>query len=78
MDQAVRNVVHLGVPVSQALRMASTVPARLLGLRDLGVIAPGARADLVLLDRRLRVRTVLVDGRVAYRTGRGGLTRTPR
>jgi N-acetylglucosamine-6-phosphate deacetylase len=71
MDQAVRNVVHLGVPVSQALRMASTVPARLLGLRDLGVITAGARADLVLLDRRLRVRTVLVDGRVAYRIGRG-------
>lgn len=73
MDQAVRNVVHLGVPGSQALRMASAVPARLLGLRDLGVIASGARADLIVLDRRLNVRTVLVDGRVVHRSDRRNL-----
>lgn len=67
MDQAVRNAVHLGVPLRAAVGMASTVPAGLLRRRDLGVIAPGARADFVLFDRRLRVRMVLVDGAVVHK-----------
>lgn len=66
LDQAVRTMVQLGVPLLDAVRMASTVPARVLRRRDLGVIAPGARADLVLFDRRLRVKMVVVDGRVAH------------
>lgn len=70
MDQAVRNMVQLGVSLRDAVAMASTVPARVLRRRDLGVIAPGARADLVLFDRRLRVRTVLVGGTVVYRSVR--------
>jgi len=73
MDQAVRNVVRLGIPMRDAVRMASTVPAALLGRRDLGRIAAGARADFVLFDRRLRVRVVLVDGVVVHRSDhRGG------
>ncbi|HEY6102897.1 MAG TPA: N-acetylglucosamine-6-phosphate deacetylase [bacterium] len=64
LDQAVRNMVSLGVSVRDAIGMASTVPAGILGRRDLGRIAPGARADLVLFDRALRVRTVLVDGTI--------------
>jgi N-acetylglucosamine-6-phosphate deacetylase len=70
MDQAIRNVIRLGVPVGHAVRMASTVPAQLLRRRDLGVLARGARADMVVLDRRLRVRAVLVDGAVVYRSDR--------
>jgi N-acetylglucosamine-6-phosphate deacetylase len=66
LDQAVRNVVRLGVPLREAIGMASLVPAALLRRRDLGRIAPGARADLVLFDRDLRVRTVLVDGTVVH------------
>jgi N-acetylglucosamine-6-phosphate deacetylase len=68
MDQAVRNVVSLGVPVRDAIGMASAVPAALLGRRDLGRIGPGARADLVLFDRDLRVRTVLIDGAVVHQS----------
>ncbi len=62
MDQAVRNLVGLGVPLRQAVLMASAVPARVLGRRDLGRIAPGARADLVLFDRWLRAAAVYVGG----------------
>jgi len=70
LDQAVRNVVSLGVPLRDAVLMASAVPAALLGRRDLGRIAAGARADLVLFDRRLRVETVYLAGiRVFERTG---------
>lgn len=68
LDQAVRNMVRLGVPLREAVGMASRVPADLIRRRDLGRIAPGARADLVLFDRRLRVRAVLVDGVVVHQT----------
>ena len=50
LDEAVANVVGLGVPVERAVRAASTVPAGLLGLSDRGRLAVGARADLVALD----------------------------
>jgi N-acetylglucosamine-6-phosphate deacetylase len=61
MDRAVRNTVELaGVPVPDALRMASEVPARLLGLRH--GLARGRAADLVLLDRGLGVQATIVAG----------------
>jgi N-acetylglucosamine-6-phosphate deacetylase len=52
MATAVRNCVELlGVPLTQALRFASTEPAGFLGLDDqLGRIASGYRADLVAFD----------------------------
>jgi N-acetylglucosamine-6-phosphate deacetylase len=52
MADAVRNCVNLlGVPLTEALRFASTEPAAFLGLGDtLGRIAPGHRADLVAFD----------------------------
>jgi N-acetylglucosamine-6-phosphate deacetylase len=66
MDQAVRNIVGLGVPVERALEMAATIPAQALGLTDRGRIAPGARADLVALDRdSLDVAAVWVAGVLA-------------
>ena len=67
MATAVRNVVtHLGVAVADALRMASLVPAAFLRLDgELGRIAPGYRANLVLLDDALAARATWIDG-VAY------------
>jgi N-acetylglucosamine-6-phosphate deacetylase len=52
MASAVRNCVRLlGVPLTTALRFASTHPAEFLGLGDrLGKLAPGYRADMVALD----------------------------
>jgi N-acetylglucosamine-6-phosphate deacetylase len=52
MAGAVRNCVRmLGVPLTTALRFASTHPAEFLGLGDrLGKLGPGYRADVVALD----------------------------
>ena len=52
MASAVRNCVNLlGVPLTTALRFASTHPAEYLGLgHRLGKLAPGYRADIVALD----------------------------
>lgn len=64
MATAVRNAVtHLGLPLEAALHMASRAPAEFLGLGgELGRIAPGYRASLVLLDDNLRVAATWVDG----------------
>jgi N-acetylglucosamine-6-phosphate deacetylase len=54
----------LGLPLEQAARMASAYPAEFLGLADeLGRIAPGYRANLVLCDDRLQVIETWIDGR---------------
>ena len=67
MASAVRNSVHLlGLPLEQAARMASTYPAQFMGLgAELGRIAPGYRASLVLVDERLEARRTWIDGRGA-------------
>jgi len=67
LDQAVRNVVEwTGVGVGDACRMASEVPARLLGLASTGKIAVGRDADLVLLNEALQVTATFRQGRCLY------------
>jgi N-acetylglucosamine-6-phosphate deacetylase len=67
MASAVRNAVAMvGIPLEQALRMASTGPADVLDERERGRIAPGMHADLVLLDDGLRVRATWIGGAVAW------------
>jgi N-acetylglucosamine-6-phosphate deacetylase len=66
MATAVRNSVNmLGLDVERALRMASTFPAAFMRLADRGRIAPGLRADLVLLTEALEVRGTWIGGRWA-------------
>jgi N-acetylglucosamine-6-phosphate deacetylase len=62
LDAAVRNMVALaGASLPQAVRMASLVPARALGLQDtLGSIAVGKTADLVLFDGDVTVKEVFL------------------
>jgi N-acetylglucosamine-6-phosphate deacetylase len=63
MIEGVRNLQSLGIPLEDALRAASEVPARVAQRPDLGRLVPGAPADIVVLDDRLDVVRVLVDGR---------------
>jgi N-acetylglucosamine-6-phosphate deacetylase len=64
MLQAVRNGVEkAGIPLPEALRMASLYPASLAGLSGkLGSIAPGAQADFVIFDEQLNLLQVVVNG----------------
>ncbi|HKI56492.1 MAG TPA: amidohydrolase family protein [Trueperaceae bacterium] len=63
LDVALRNAVNAGVPLSTASELASGVAARYLGLDDRGVLEVGKRADLVVLDSALKVRSVVAGGR---------------
>ena len=63
LDRALRNVVALGASLADAVRMLTLNAARLLGLEHCkGVLAPGADADLVLLDANLEVVGVMTRG----------------
>jgi N-acetylglucosamine-6-phosphate deacetylase len=62
VPDAVRRLVHLGVPLGETVDAATRVPARILRRTDVGVLESGARADVVVLDDRLRVTRVLRAG----------------
>jgi N-acetylglucosamine-6-phosphate deacetylase len=62
MDQALRNLVGLGLPLAQASRRTATLAAEHLGLADRGRLVAGAWADMVVLDPGLRLQRVLVEG----------------
>lgn len=74
MDQGVRNLrAFTGCTVSETLQTVTLNPARLLGLDDnLGRIAPGCLASLVLLDEDLRVVATVVEGQVVHWTPAAG------
>jgi N-acetylglucosamine-6-phosphate deacetylase len=65
MDQAFHNLLALGLPMAEAARRCSTLPADYLGLAERGRISPGAAADLVVLDGQGRLEAVLVEGKAA-------------
>jgi N-acetylglucosamine-6-phosphate deacetylase len=63
MDRAFRTIVtRFGGSIVEAATMCSTTPARELGLTGFGVIAVGAIADVVVLDRGFRVVRVFIGG----------------
>jgi N-acetylglucosamine-6-phosphate deacetylase len=51
-----------GATVAQAVLMAAGNPARLLALPQQGAITLGARADLLVLDRELKLKAVFIAG----------------
>jgi N-acetylglucosamine-6-phosphate deacetylase len=65
MASAVRNAVTLAqLPLEDALRAASLTPARFLGMdNERGILAVGARADIVALNQDLHVINTWIEGR---------------
>ncbi len=66
LDYMIRTLIALGRPLHHVYRAASWSAARAFGLRDRGMIAPGRRADIVLVDdlAKCSVRTVISAGRL--------------
>lgn len=61
MRKALSNLVqHVGVPLDEALRMCSLYPAKAMGLQgELGMLAPGYRADMTVLNDNFQVISVI-------------------
>jgi N-acetylglucosamine-6-phosphate deacetylase len=63
LDRALRNIVALGIPLPDAVRMLTLNPASLLGIEfKKGALRAGADADVLLLDEGLHVTNVWARG----------------
>lgn len=73
MNRALRNFADFtGLHLSDALRLVTVNPARLLGMEDqIGDLRPGMDADLVLLDRRGNIRRTIIAGKTVYQSKSG-------
>jgi len=71
MDEVVRRAIEVGFDPMTAIQMATINSADYFGLRDLGGIAPGKIADLLVLSdlRDIHVMTVVKDGHVVAENG---------
>lgn len=76
MDDVLRKAISGGVDPEVAFASATVHTARLYGLPDLGALAPGYRADFLVLSdpRRVKVEAVYVEGR---KVAEGGLYQGP-
>ncbi len=71
LDQAIGNLVGLGIEPVEAVEAATRVPADLLGRSDLGRLEPGARADLVWLSDAWKALATWIDGAEVWRDPSG-------
>ncbi|MGI6527634.1 MAG: N-acetylglucosamine-6-phosphate deacetylase [Caldicoprobacterales bacterium] len=63
LDLACHNMmVHTGASLCDVFNYASTNPARLLGFTTKGKIEKGFDADLIMVDDKMNVKTVILDG----------------
>jgi N-acetylglucosamine-6-phosphate deacetylase len=64
MDFMVRHMHHtVGVDLPTAVRMATLTPASILGRdHEIGSLDTGKRADILVLDAQLTVRSVFIGG----------------
>jgi N-acetylglucosamine-6-phosphate deacetylase len=66
MDLAVRKVIEIGIDDRAAIAMATRNPAMLLNRKDIGMIAPGKRADFTVLNSNFSVFATIVGSRLSY------------
>ncbi len=65
LDQACRNFMkHTGASLVDLFKFASTNPAKAVGFGDRGEIRKGLKADLIIVDHKMNVQKVIVDGDV--------------
>ncbi|MDD8016775.1 MAG: N-acetylglucosamine-6-phosphate deacetylase [Bacteroidota bacterium] len=72
MEEAIKNMVNLvGVPLTDAVRMASLNGAKVLSREHKkGILAVGKDADLVLLDSNFKVQATIYEGEIKYQKGK--------
>ncbi len=63
MMKGVQNLVKFGIPLENAIEMASSNPSRIIGLGKRGLLVPGYEADIVVFDKSFRVLASMAGGR---------------
>jgi N-acetylglucosamine-6-phosphate deacetylase len=74
MDACVRNIVEqAGIPFSDAVRMASYNPAKVIGADGtIGSLIPGKKANITVFDKNLDVKMTFINGNLAYEENNNG------
>ena len=62
MIEGVKNLVSFGIDIEQAIKMSSTNPAKIMNLKDIGLIAPGYTADLVIFNKDYNIIKTMING----------------
>jgi N-acetylglucosamine-6-phosphate deacetylase len=67
-DRLVRNMIQLAeVPLQEAVRMASTTPATIMGMSNRkGSLIVGKDADILIFDKNINIKKTIIMGRVVY------------
>ena len=66
-DRLVRNMVlEAGVPINDAVKMASATPARIMHWTDRGVLAEGKRADILVFNDHIDIQRTVIGGRTVF------------
>ncbi len=66
-DRLVRNMINMAeVPLTDAIKMASKTPARILGLATKGELKSGYDADIVIFDGDINVKRTVIGGRTVF------------
>lgn len=67
-DCLVRNMVNLtGIPLTDAIQMITTTPARIMGVSDKkGSLAKGKDADIVIFDDNINIQKTIIKGNIVY------------
>lgn len=77
MDRLVRTMVQqAGVPLTDAVTMATATPARIAGLKSKGQIAVGMDADVVLFTENIDIVATLIGAKSVY--GKAAAASLPR
>ena len=63
--KAFKNVIRYGIPVEQAILSATLIPAMAVRAeKEIGSIAPGKRADFIIMDQDYNIEKVFKDGEI--------------
>ncbi|MDD4973711.1 MAG: N-acetylglucosamine-6-phosphate deacetylase [Bacteriovorax sp.] len=62
MDQALRNLISLGLSIAEASKRLSQIPAELIGLNDRGIIKEQNYSDLLVLNDDLTLKEIYIEG----------------
>lgn len=67
-ERLVRNMIRMaGATLTDAIKMATATPAKIMGFADRGKLDAGMRADIVLFDEQIDVHSTIVGGHIVYR-----------
>ncbi len=69
-NKLIKNMMTLAdVSLCDAVKMATKTPARIMKFSDRGTLCEGLRADIVIFDNDIEVKTTIVGGNVVYTSG---------